>query len=793
MRILHVINGLTSGGAETVLYRLTTYPSDVHHEVICLERSAIYSRRLEAKGIPVHHLNWTSVASSPGAWLRLRRLIRGADADLVQTWMYRSNILGGIAAKRANLPVVWNIRGSSVEPLRLRSRILARAGGLLAGSVPSRIVNCSAASVELHERMGYDPAKVIVVPNGYDSDAFFPDEDRRAAVRKRLRVDPDVFLIGSIGRWHSAKSYPTLVEAIRLLVARGLDLRLVLIGPGMDASNAELAGILRRSGCESFVQLLGYRDDVADVARALDLHVLASVTEGFPNVVAETMLSGTPNVATDVGDSAAIVGRTGWVVPPGNAEALSDATVNARAEWSGSPEQWRKRQSAARRHIADNFGLGKMVDAYQKIWANAAHGGGLPKVNVNSRPSGNEGIRLRTTSKAKKLESTSGDAKAELAAERPLRILHIINDLTLGGAETLLFRVVTSDSANEHRVVSLGKAAWYSPRFQEEGIEVQHLDMDSVASVPGALARLSRIVRGSSADVVHCWMYRSNVFGGVVAKAARKPVVWGIHCSSIDALRPSSRALARLSGVLARWTPDFVINCSTQSAELHRRIGYSAAAGAVVHNGYDASAFFPDEEARRRQRAALGLSAADFAIGSISRWDSLKDIPNLLEALRLVADRGVQFRCFLIGSGLSEDNVELQREIQRRGCVGLIQPLGRRNDIEDLARALDLHVLASRTEAFPSVVAETMLSGTPNVVTDVGDASVMIGGTGWPVPARNPGKLADAIVEAHREWSNDPDRWNERRGAGRQRIAENFSFDSMLRAYERLWAEVAQR
>ena len=390
-------------------------------------------------------------------------------------------------------------------------------------------------------------------------------------------------------------------------------------------------------------------------------------------------------------------------------------------------------------------------------------------------------------------DSDSGRALPGGDGRASLRILHIINDLSLGGAETLLWRVATSPSLHEHSVVSLGRPAWYSPQLEAKCVEVHHLDMESAAAAPRAVSKLRKIIRESGADVVQCWMYRSNVFGGVVAKAAGKRVVWGIHCSSIDALRPSSRALAHLSGVLARWTPDLVINCSARSAELHGRIGYSAAKGAVVHNGYDASAFFPDEHARRSTRAALGVADDEFAIGSISRWDSLKDIPNLLESLRVSKKRGVPFRCFLIGTGLSTENTALEREIERRGCGGLVQPLDRRSDIEDIARALDLHVLASRTEAFPSVVAETMLSGTPNVVTDVGDASMMVGDNGWLVPSRDPERLADAIVEAHREWKDDALRWDERRKASRRHIAENFSFDSMVRAYERLWAEVARR
>jgi glycosyltransferase involved in cell wall biosynthesis len=372
LRILHIINGLGRGGTESVLYELATYPSDVHHEVICVERRGSYSEKLEAHGVPVHHLDWTSLGASPRAWFRLLRLIRRADADVVQTWMYRSNIVGGIAAKRADIPVVWNIRCSSLAPLRPASRVLARIGGMLAGSVPSAIVNCSENSVREHEQLGYR-GKVVAIPNGYDPDDFRPNENARAATRTKLGVAPNTFLIGSIGRWHPQKGHGVLLRALSILRDRGIPCKLLLVGKDLDASNADLTGLIAEQDCTDLVQLAGERSDVPAIATAIDLHVLASVGgEGFPNVIAETMLAGTPNVATDVGDSAMIVGSGGWIVPPRDPEHLADAIAEAHSKWSASPEQWRTRKQEGRRHIAANFALKRMVEAYEKLWAKVA-------------------------------------------------------------------------------------------------------------------------------------------------------------------------------------------------------------------------------------------------------------------------------------------------------------------------------------------------------------------------------------------------------------------------------------
>lgn len=372
-----------------------------------------------------------------------------------------------------------------------------------------------------------------------------------------------------------------------------------------------------------------------------------------------------------------------------------------------------------------------------------------------------------------------------------MRVLHIINNLGLGGAETLLYRMSVRDRSNEHVVVSIGAPEWYSNRLQKKGVELHHLDMESPLAVPRGIARLNRIIRESGADVVQCWMYRSNLLGGFLAQAAGKPVVWGIHCSSLEPLRPSSKMLAYISGIVAGWNPDYIVNCSTKSEQLHAKLGFTSGRGGVIHNGYDPDAFFPDEKIRQKMRKALGVGRDTFLIGTIARWHAQKDIPNLLRAARIAHDKGVPLTCLLIGAGLGPDNAALAEAIDTLGCKDFAVPIGPRPDIDDVARALDLHVLAScGAEAFPNAVAESMLSGTPNAVTDIGDSALMVGKSGWVSPPKDPETLAAAIVEAWKEKIERPSDWEKRRKAARAQIADNFTLDRMAAAYEAVWRDV---
>jgi glycosyltransferase involved in cell wall biosynthesis len=372
LRVLHVISGLGPGGAETVLFRLATQSSGIEHEVICLGPRDWYSDRLEQRGIRVHHVDTSSTAAAAGALVKLYRLIRSSNADLVQGWMYRGNMLGGVPARFAGKPVLWNIRCSKFNLLPLPTRVLAHLGGAFARWVPKLVINCSAFSQQLHARIGYEAVEGAVIPNGYDPAAFRPDEAARAAIREKLGVAPETFLIGTIGRWDLQKGYPELLRAVRRVSDRGVPLRLLFVGRGLDSSNGELTRLIEESGTGAIVEAIGYRADIQEIARALDLHVLPSLSEGFPNVVAETMLCATPNVATDAGDAALIVDDTGWIVPPGDFEQLATAIEQAYVEWSTLPEQWQDRRTGARRHVAESFSLDRMIESYESIWLKVA-------------------------------------------------------------------------------------------------------------------------------------------------------------------------------------------------------------------------------------------------------------------------------------------------------------------------------------------------------------------------------------------------------------------------------------
>ncbi|WIY52440.1 glycosyltransferase [Devosia sp. YIM 151766] len=370
---VHIITSLSDGGAEAVLFRLVAFHDPQNHVVISLSGKGKYGPLLERCGVKVHYLNMPRGRLTFGGLRKLFSILRRERPHVVQTWMYHANLVGGLVARLTGCrKVFWNIRHADLTPgaygrgTRLVSRLCAR----LSRFVPTGIVACAERARTVHIAEGYDARKFTVIPNGYDIARFRPDAATRDALRRGIGVGPDTVLLGLVGRWNKEKDHSNLLAALSRLAADRRDIRLLLVGTGCTADNAELVSTIAHHGLSGRVIVAGRRDDVPAVMNALDLHILSSSSEAFPNVVAEAMACGTPCVVTDVGDAALIVGETGWIVPPRDADALAAATARA-VETMADAALWQHRQDNARRRIEDNFSLATMVARYEALWRDA--------------------------------------------------------------------------------------------------------------------------------------------------------------------------------------------------------------------------------------------------------------------------------------------------------------------------------------------------------------------------------------------------------------------------------------
>jgi len=371
LNVVHVITGLDGGGAEAVLFRLCCADATDTHTVISLVDEGVYGQPLRDLGVTVHCLGMPRGRITLAGLRRLWTVLRTSRADVVQTWMYHADLLGGVAARLAGLRrVYWGIRNSNLKPAasKFSTIAIARLCAVLSRRVPHRIVSCGQRAAEIHVNLGYDKTKVVVIPNGYDLERFRPDAESRSRLRGEWRIPDRTPLLGMVGRFDPQKDHEGLLRALGTLQRRGIDFRCVLVGSGMSPENGALAEWLKSQRLRDQVLLLGRRSDIPAVMSALDLLVLSSrYGEAFPNVLAEAMACGTPCVTTDVGDSAEIVGGTGWVVRPGSAEDLAVAIGEAIASIS-QEDEWRRRQVACRARVEARYGIEAMVAAYRDAW-----------------------------------------------------------------------------------------------------------------------------------------------------------------------------------------------------------------------------------------------------------------------------------------------------------------------------------------------------------------------------------------------------------------------------------------
>lgn len=369
MTILHIITGLNDGGAEAVLYRLCTADSGQSHHVISLMDRGKYGPMLEAVGIPVTAIGLPRGRLTLAGFWRLRCAIRDLRPDAVQTWMYHANLVGGFAARLAGeRNVTWGIHHTTLDPKQSRRStiLVAKTCALLSRRIPSQIVCCAEKSREVHVTLGYDAARMRVIPNGYDLSVFKPDLQAGAALRQELGLAAEAPVIGFVARFDPLKDHHNLLQALAILRARGIAPACLLIGAGIEPENHQLVDWVAKTVPGGQVCLLGRRSDIPAVMNALDLHVMSSSSEAFPNVLAEAMACGTPCVSTDVGDAAAIVGTTGRIVPPRDPAALAMAIADMLA--ARAAPDWSSRRAAARTHVAENFSLARMVEAYHSAW-----------------------------------------------------------------------------------------------------------------------------------------------------------------------------------------------------------------------------------------------------------------------------------------------------------------------------------------------------------------------------------------------------------------------------------------
>jgi glycosyltransferase involved in cell wall biosynthesis len=372
LTVLHIINDLDSGGAETMMGRIVERSDAAlfRHVIVSLTTLGPIGTVLRSKGFDVSALGLSRYFPNPIVIWRLRRLISRMRPDVVKSWMYHANLVAGIVVS-SRIPVVWGIHNLSLAPAMTKwtLRMAAQMGAILSRRIPRRIVFDSHAAAEAHRRIGYDERVFAIVPNGFDTDLFTRDK-ALVSLRSELQLPADTPIIGLVARFNPAKDHRTFLEAAALIRRVVPEAHFVLCGGyGITEENETLMRWIDELSLRDAIHLLGRRDDLTAVMVSLDVGVSSSATESFPVVVGEMMASGVPCVVTDVGDTRVLTGDTAAVLPAGDAQGLAEACV---ALLRMPAEERRSLGRVARKRIVDHFSLAATVRAYEELLAEVA-------------------------------------------------------------------------------------------------------------------------------------------------------------------------------------------------------------------------------------------------------------------------------------------------------------------------------------------------------------------------------------------------------------------------------------
>lgn len=760
LHVVHIISGLGQGGAETVLHRLVTAPGQsTRHTVVSMGSAGVFGPRLQEAGVrvvtldmPAGRLTWSGLKS-------LYRFLQVERPDVVQTWMYHADLVGGIVARWAGVRAVsWGIRnsGANLEKSSRLTNVIAWVCARLSGLVPAGIIACAQDAAGRHEARGYRADRMQVIPNGYDFSRWVPQPGVRDRLRAQWGLADGTPVIGSVARWNPLKDHANLLEALALCLRVQPDLKCVLVGQGVSSDNPALMSLVDRLNLRRHVILLGRRDDVPDIMAALDVHVLSSCAEGFPNVVAEAMAAGAACVVTDVGDAARIVGDFGWVVAPGDASALAKGIESALAEL-GTPAM-QQRLAAGAERVQRLYSLSTMVSAYDRNWRQLA------------AQHSTAGAQLSTYDAV----GQSGQAQP---GSRPRRLLFVVNNPAFFLSHRKPIAVAAKNAGYQVHVATMAGDA--ASDIVALGFQHHEIPMSRSGKNPmqegATLFALWRLFRKLQPDIVHAVTIKPVLYGGIAARLAGVPsyvaAVSGLGFifmrkrQGFDFLRWAALQLYRLA---LGHRNSRVIFQNTADRDVLLQAGAVRPEQVVLirGSGVDLQAFAVAPEPPEPIVAVM-----------VCRLLADKGVREFVEAARLSFTRSQRIRWVLAGSidsgnpaGISTHELEAWRK------QGMVDCVGEQSDVAGLYARSHIAVLPSYREGLPKSLVEAAACGRAVVTTDVPGCRDAIEPdvTGLLVPSHD----AAALCSAVQRLADDPE-LRQRFGAEGRHLAER-AFDIRL-------------
>lgn len=348
-----------------MLSKLVTSQKDenIKMSVITLFDNNYFLDEIEKTDSRVYCVNLKKNVLAPLKLFTIMRIIMKEKPTVLQTWMYHCDFLGVVVKLLfPKLKLVWNIRHSELikgvdkSTTILLAKILARLS-----SIPDKVIYGSHAALVTHKKIGYRNKNNEIISNGFNTMDYAPDHSIRSRIRSFLDITNETVVLGTVGRASKVKNQLMLIEVFDDINKIHPNTKLILIGKGIRDQYLSHKIVLENQN----IILIDETNKINDYLKAFDLFILPSLSEGFPNVLGEAMSTEVPCIATDVGDSALIIGNDNFVAKKNSKEDLQERI----SYWYRLNEKEKSElKKHSRNRIKNNYSLDITVNSYVKAY-----------------------------------------------------------------------------------------------------------------------------------------------------------------------------------------------------------------------------------------------------------------------------------------------------------------------------------------------------------------------------------------------------------------------------------------
>ena len=363
------------------------------------------------------------------------------------------------------------------------------------------------------------------------------------------------------------------------------------------------------------------------------------------------------------------------------------------------------------------------------------------------------------------------------------KIIFICPDINSGGAENIIFNLAKAISKNDILLISLTDIGYYGSILRKEGYKIYSLNMKKNIFVFFKIFYLLILIIRFKPRIIQTWLYHANLVGGIAAKLLGvKKIYWTVH-HDFEYRNLYMMLEMRILVLLSYLIPDKIIYGSNPVKNNHVSNGYFREKSIVINNGVSTSKFRPVPELRDSIRKDLNITKKCLLLGNIARYIPLKDHETLLKSLKILKSKGLNFKCLLIGQGLSNENREFKIRIKKYGLEDKVILYGKTYEINNILNAFDINILTSKKECSPISLIESMSTGIPCISTNVGDAIELIGDSGWVVNTSDYKSIAKLIMDINLDKKILKIKSN----IARKRVEKNYPIEKMINKYKKLY------